>query len=885
MDTDEHRLLRRIEELAAQAGGDDAPEGPVLAAALADLRAEIGSLRADLTSLRADLATVRTSVDANIGKLAGDVAATRHHVSDNSSRQTALTDRLDGMSEVLDEVAAAVPDLRGDLSRLPEGTAALETDLHRLEETLLTRVDTAVGDLRRTVSTGLTQASAGGRAAEAAANETRSVLEERLAAVEDSIDGLAEGLEAVTRDSIGTATEHIRAVDRNLGSLGESLNEAVTGGHGATRDHVESTAMQLRDTVEGAFAVLDSRLSRDREGTEGALASLSGFLEAFQQNTETRLEELETAIAGGLTDAREAMLAEIAPAIDQLTEANGDTRRLLEEEVSALRGDLADALEEVRDRISTLLTTSSESITGALEEQRTSFTETGRMLREDVLDRVEESRADVLSSLDELRAGVSSAVRAGEDTGGRLRELAEVIGSLYATIGELRIEWDARSEAAVVSAREAAEAATAEFRAEVDVMMANARGAMDRQTASVDETAATLNGGVARLVTAGESLLGYLATRDQLLEQERDRVLHDALDAFAAGLSAKERRATAARLSDVIDRRRDSRHADRWRRAAAGTPPVEIPTPPEDLAALAEQVRPRGIRGSAQRRTAAAEAQAEWGAASAPAAAETPRKAPAKRPAAPARRVAATSARSTAKSPAKSAVKRTAKTATKRTATTAAKRTGKTTPTPPVGSSAKAEKAPAKVAATSRRPRGEGPGEGRPPPGGGKPRPGGRGPPRRSLRPPAGAGPRSARCRSCRAPTSPSTPPLVRPRDRAARPRRIARRAFRTSTRRQRPSPPAMRWLRTSAQRSRPHPTPRRNPPPAPLPTPLSMRLRPLRRSHRPRRLQPPAKSQTRSQTTRRTSRTRTTTRPRHCRRSRGGTRPGAGVTGRTAES
>src|SRR3954452_8926421 len=643
MDTDEHEpdLLRRIEELAAQAGDDDAPEGPILAAAFWGLREEIGALRSDLTSLRADVTAVRGSVDANIGRIAGDVAATRSEAGQAVGRHAELGERVDGLAEVLDGVAAALPGVREELAQLPAGTEALDATLRRIEETLLTRVDTAAGDLRRTISTGLTQASAGSRAAEVAANDTRSVLEERLAAVEDTIDGLAEGLEAVTRDSIGTATEHIRAVDRNLGSLGESLSEALTSGHGATRDHVDSVSGQLRDTVEAAFGVLDSRLSRDRDSTEGALASLSGFLEAFQQNTETRLEELETAIAGGLTAARDAMIAEIAPAIDQLTEANGDTRRLLEDEVSALRGDLADALEEVRDRISTLLTTSTESITGALEEQRTAFTETGRMLREDVLDRVEESRADVLSSLDELRAGVSSAVRAGEDTGGRLRELAEVIGSLYATIGELRIEWDARSEAAVVSAREAAEAATAEFRAEVDVMMANARGAMDRQTAAVDETAASLNGGVARLVTAGESLLGYLATRDQLLEQERDRVLHEALDAFAAGLSAKERRATAARLSDVLDRRRDSRDAERWRRTAAGSPPRPLPPPPADLAAAAEPVRPRGVRGSVKRRNAAADAEADYAARAAP---EPPpatvRKSAAKRTAAPAKRVA-----------------------------------------------------------------------------------------------------------------------------------------------------------------------------------------------------------------------------------------------------
>src|SRR4051812_6701433 len=644
MDTDEHEpdLLRRIEELAAQAGDDDAPEGPILAAAFWGLREELGALRAELTSLRTDVTAVRSSVDASVVRIAGDLAANRSAAGEVAGRHAQLGERVEDLAHVLDGVATALPELRTELAQLPEGTAALEASLRRIEETLLSRVDTAVGDLRRTVSTGLTQAAAGGRAAEVAANDTRSVLEERLAAVEDTIDGLAEGLEAVTRDSIGTATEHLRQVDRNVGTLGESLHDAVSTGHGQTREHVETLAIQLRDTVESAFAGLDSRLSRDRDTAEGGLAALRGFLETFQASTETRLAELESVIGGGLTDARDALLAELTPAIDQLTQANADTRGLLEEEVSALRGDLADALEEVRDRISTLLATSTDSITGALEEQRTSFAESSRVLREDVLDRVEQSRADVLSSLDDLRAGVSSAARAGEDTGGRLRELAEVIGSLYATIGELRIEWDARSEAAVVSAREAAEAATAEFRAEVDVMMGTARAAMDRQTAAVDESAATLNGGVAKLVTAGESLLGYLAVRDQLLEQERDRVLHEALEAFAAGLSPKERRATAARLSDVLDRRRDSRDAERWRRTAAGSPAVAIPTPPDDLAALAEPVRPRGVRGSAQRRTAPADAQADYAAAAAPSA---PSRKAAKRPATPAKRAASTSRR------------------------------------------------------------------------------------------------------------------------------------------------------------------------------------------------------------------------------------------------
>src|SRR3954468_4397497 len=144
MDTDEHEpdLLRRIEELAAQAGDDDAPEGPILAAAFWGLREELGALRADLTSLRADITAVRSSVDSNIDRIAGDVAANRSETGDVAGRHAELGERVDGVADLLEAVVGALPELREELARLPEGTAALEASLRRIEETLLSRVDT-----------------------------------------------------------------------------------------------------------------------------------------------------------------------------------------------------------------------------------------------------------------------------------------------------------------------------------------------------------------------------------------------------------------------------------------------------------------------------------------------------------------------------------------------------------------------------------------------------------------------------------------------------------------------------------------------------------------------------------------------------------------------
>ncbi|MEO6714869.1 MAG: hypothetical protein ABIM89_15785 [Mycobacteriales bacterium] len=79
-------------------------------------------------------------------------------------------------------------------------------------------------------------------------------------------------------------------------------------------------------------------------------------------------------------------------------------------------------------------------------------------------------------------------------------------------------------------------------------------------------TVDVLDAGVRRLETSSDALAAYLDDRDAAIEGERDRVLRDVLEDFAASLHARERRTVARRLIDAIDRRRDARDAARWRR-------------------------------------------------------------------------------------------------------------------------------------------------------------------------------------------------------------------------------------------------------------------------------------------------------------------------------
>jgi hypothetical protein len=65
-------------------------------------------------------------------------------------------------------------------------------------------------------------------------------------------------------------------------------------------------------------------------------------------------------------------------------------------------------------------------------------------------------------------------------------------------------------------------------------------------------------------------------------------MLHEVLDEFAQGLSAKERRAVSSRVGEALDRRRDARDAGKFRRGEGEKPAIEIPAVSPEIAELVE---------------------------------------------------------------------------------------------------------------------------------------------------------------------------------------------------------------------------------------------------------------------------------------------------------
>ncbi|MDQ1708662.1 MAG: hypothetical protein QOG49_47 [Frankiaceae bacterium] len=124
---------------------------------------------------------------------------------------------------------------------------------------------------------------------------------------------------------------------------------------------------------------------------------------------------------------------------------------------------------------------------------------------------------------------------------------------------------------------------------QADARYAAMAALLQRQT---DRVSDVLDAGVRRLESSTEVLASYLEDRDGQLEAERDRVLRDVLEDFAASLHARERRTVARRLIDAVDRRRDARDAARWRREHGAE---QHPARPRSLQAAPDAVPRRVI--------------------------------------------------------------------------------------------------------------------------------------------------------------------------------------------------------------------------------------------------------------------------------------------------
>jgi len=159
----------------------------------------------------------------------------------------------------------------------------------------------------------------------------------------------------------------------------------------------------------------------------------------------------------------------------------------------ALRVDLADALEAVRDRVVATVSDTGDTTRAALTDTTTGVAKVADRLRESLLDRLEEQHSAVRARLAEVAAQSLASTAATRNTSERLATLTTASEQVRRTVQALQGDWNARVDEAATRAGRGADDAVADLHERVEAAvaalsaaaagMADAHRRLDRTTA------------------------------------------------------------------------------------------------------------------------------------------------------------------------------------------------------------------------------------------------------------------------------------------------------------------------------------------------------------------------------------------------------------------
>ncbi|HZG94120.1 MAG TPA: hypothetical protein VEZ46_05355 [Mycobacteriales bacterium] len=300
----------------------------------------------------------------------------------------------------------------------------------------------------------------------------------------------------------------------------------------AAREAAEHGPVPRLVAVQREIAALRAELA----GDGGGLARVDARL--------TDLAEQLSMAAGDAQKRQEAQVDEVAESVAAALRRLEERQQQLDEREAALLARLDDearAAADLRARLVDELDSARTSLQPAVDDARDQFARQAEAMTSTVL-------AAVVSVLDErLGAAAEQLDRQRAALDDVLARMAELIADSGAATGSLdRTRQDLLRE------------------------ISQARGELHATAGVMTGAEAVLDAGVRRIETSGAAMVRYLDERDLALEAERDRLLREVLEDFADTLGARERRTVARRLIGVVDRRRDARDANRWRRANPG---------------------------------------------------------------------------------------------------------------------------------------------------------------------------------------------------------------------------------------------------------------------------------------------------------------------------
>ncbi|MBW3646841.1 MAG: hypothetical protein KY440_03565 [Actinobacteria bacterium] len=441
-------------------------------------------------------------------------------------------------SDVATEIGTLTPridELTVAGSAVNESVRLLRSDVVGTVEALRDRLVSANTDSTEVLRGAMTETRA------EVAEITRALREDLLERIEEKYGVVADRLGELARDVTGS-TSATRATAERLSVLA-GLSEQTTSSLTDVRAAVEQRLDQL-DTSVGAHVI------------------------TLESTFTSRLADVRAELNAGTVGTREA-----GERLTALTAATERQREEVQARLDVVRDDMVEAARDLRKE---LITQAAAQVAG-LTERLAGLDST-----------VNASSARLTDRLDALDGALIRNAELAEQTTAGLARVDGVTSELQAAVSSFRLEWPTRTFEVVQGAKAVAEGVVLQIRSEVEAQLERVREELARAVAGVADASSGLGSGTEQLSEAGKALVDYLERRDLLLEAERDRVLYEVLDTFAAGLSVKDRAALAERVGSAVDRRRDARDAQRYRTA----PPAPVRPNPDDLPSAVRQLAP-----------------------------------------------------------------------------------------------------------------------------------------------------------------------------------------------------------------------------------------------------------------------------------------------------
>ncbi|HVE75744.1 MAG TPA: hypothetical protein VND22_03135 [Actinomycetota bacterium] len=341
------------------------------------------------------------------------------------------------------------------------------------------------------------------------------------------------------RESLPAAPPDEPQANDEFGTRIDELVSSALEDQAREQREITDTVSSARDALEQTQQELHSLRGRI-DPLERAIVDLAELISGIPAPIRRSIEESATAIGmelgrsfGMFSESSRAPLEELREKVQAVSDQVGAIGAALAEELGAAItetstlavGDMRESIQSSRELL--------EERVGSIGDQVSEFERS-----------IEEQGEQTRSALEELSKSNEAATReSAKSSGTSAKKLADAVHAQGVEVG------------GVVGR------AVASLSEKLDKLADRTRRAELRITESN-----------ARLEAMQESLVSYLASRDDRLERVRDTILENLIEEFASSLKNRDRVRLAVSLREAEQRRRDHRDAERYRKLRGASP-------------------------------------------------------------------------------------------------------------------------------------------------------------------------------------------------------------------------------------------------------------------------------------------------------------------------